>query len=155
MRRRLTIVSLLAAAPFATGAMSPALAQGDMTTLCQTLATAYSAAVETGNPAKVQALFAANAVVVTPEGIIQGQQAVAKWIEGGIKPGVHEVVTARTGGMAGGMLMCSGDWQFTLAPGGPVPQIGGHYGATETKEGVISMLTTNYPPPPMLAPNKP
>lgn len=149
--RHLLVQSILAAGAVAAVA-PPALAQGDATAVCQATGAAYVAAVATGDPAKVAARFAADGVLTAPEGIFQGPQAVTAWNAAFVKPGVKQTDAQKSARQVGGVLLCSGDYTVTFAPGGPMREVSGHYTKVLTKSGNewrLETLAINYTPPPM------
>lgn len=147
------VFALLALSP--AGAGAPAFAQGDATSICRSFGDAYSAAAVSGDPAKVEALFAADGEWTAPQGIFKGPQALAAYISAFIKPGDGHVDKQVSGRRVGGVVLCSGDFTFTFAPGGPMKAVSGHYAKVLSKSGDgwrIVELTSNYTPPPMPQP---
>jgi ketosteroid isomerase-like protein len=150
---RSTISCFLVVGAIFTGvAGSPALAQDDATATCKAAIRAYEAAVASGAPAKVVARFANDGTLATPFGIFKGRQAITQFYSEPIKPGAKDSDTLTTVQQVGGVVLCSGAYAFTLAPGGPVKESRGYYTKTLTKSGdewLLVNLTWNFAAPPM------
>jgi uncharacterized protein (TIGR02246 family) len=152
MMLRLTVPSLLVAVAIVTGAAGPAAAQNDAEAICNTAISAYVAAVASGDPANVAARFATDGTFNTPQGIFQGRSAIAQYDMGVIKPGAKDSDTLKVARYVDGAVLCSGGFTFTLAPGGPVKEIGGNWTKVLTKSRngwLMADLSINYAPPPM------
>ena len=117
---------------------------------CKTGAAAYEAAVASGDPAKVAARFTADGVLTTPEGIVEGPQAILAFEKADLKPGSKDVDTFKTARMLGNAVVCSGGYTFTVAPGGAANESTGTWTKVLSKSGNdwrLEALTYTYAPP--------
>ena len=119
--------------------------------------TAYSP--NNGDAAGVGALFAEDAVFVTPQGPIFGREAIEKLFEGMFQQGHYsnhlnkdDQGSPHMIGTAGNEVWRTGEWSFTLqGKSGDPLQLKGYWGAINVREGdtwKIRMLTFNVTPPP-------
>jgi ketosteroid isomerase-like protein len=101
-----------------------------------------------GDAAGVAALYTADAIEVTPEGIRTGPAAVKERVEGSFKAGMkHTAITATKCNVEGATRWSAGDWKDDSTQG----PVGGFWTAIETKDGntwKIVNLTYNLTPPP-------
>lgn len=119
---------------------------------CKAAAGAYAAAIASGDPAKIAAQFTADGTLTTPEGIFQGPQAITAYEAAFVKPGVSDEDTFKTARLVGGnMVVCSGGYTFTFAPGGPMKEVSGTWTKVLAKSGNawrLEALAFSYTPPP-------
>ena len=135
-----------------TSIISPASADDSAASVCATTTAAYLEATKSGDAAKVTALFSPDGEWTAPEGNIAGREALTKAMSAFIKPGVDQTDKQLSARLIGGLVMCSGEYVFTFAPGSPMKQVSGLYTKTLAKSGdqwQFVQLTTNYTPPPM------
>jgi ketosteroid isomerase-like protein len=102
-----------------------------------------------GDAAAVAALYTADAIEVTPEGIRVGPAAVKERVEGSFKAGMKKqvVITATKCNVEGATRWSAGDWKNDTTQG----PVGGFWTAIEAKNGdawKIQNLTYNLTPPP-------
>lgn len=103
-----------------------------------------------GDTSAVAALYASDAVEVTPDGIRVGPAAVKERLDGEIKEGWKKdlVIVATKCDSEGAVRWSSGSWKQTSPQGSPV---GGFWTAIEVKDGngwKLQNLTFNLTPPP-------
>ena len=150
--RHLLIPCLLATGAIVAGTAPPARAQNDAMAACKAAAGAYMAAINSGDPAKIAAQYTADGVLTTPEGIFQGPRAIASYEASFVKPGVSDVDTFDAARMIGGnVVVCSGGYTFTFAPGGPMREVRGNWTKVLARSGDgwrLEQLTFNYTPSP-------
>src|ERR1035438_5198662 len=103
----------------------------------------YEAAVASGAPANVAARFTTDGTFNTPKGIFQGRAALAQYNMGRIKPRVKDSDTLEIARYVAGVVLCSGGFTFTLAPGGPMKEIGGNWTKVLTKSGKDVVVDLN------------
>lgn len=150
MSYRLLLCGLLGVVT-ACGIGGTAAAEDVAMTVCSDRATAYDAAMETGDPSKMGPLFLSDAVTVGAYGISEGREAIAATYQGFVKPGVKHGHAVKGGRPLGNVVMCWGEWTFTFAPGSPAKGLAGRYTAIYAKveEGWrIESLSWNLLPPP-------
>jgi ketosteroid isomerase-like protein len=150
--RFITSCLLIAGATVTGVASSPALAQDDPVTICNTAITAFEAAVASGDPAKVAARFTTDGTETTPFGIFQGPQAIAQFNAGSTKPGAKDSDTLKTAQRLGDAVLCTGSNTFTFAPGSPMKDVAGYWTKVLIKiknQWLLTSLTFNITPPPM------
>jgi len=151
--RRLLIPSLLATGAILAGTVGfpVAHAQSDPMAVCRANTAAWAAAVATGDPAKIGALFAPDAVWVAPEGTLQGGQEITRSAEGWLKPGAKHVGTATAARQVGDVVLCSGEATYTFAPGGPAKELKSRWAEVLTRSGNewrIEQVAHTYEPSP-------
>jgi hypothetical protein len=90
-------------------------AADDATAVCNAAMSAYGAAAATGDPAKMAAVYAPNAEVVSPYGFVAGRDALIKMYASFMKPGDKEVDSSTSARMIGDVALCTGGYTFTPA----------------------------------------
>jgi hypothetical protein len=127
---------------------SPALAADDASAACNATNTAYLAAVPTGDPAKMAAVYAPDGEFVTPWGVTSGRDELIKSYASYMKAGDKQTDTLTSLRMIGGVGVCSGSFAFTPASGGAASN--GYYTKVVGKVGgewKILNLTYNFAAP--------
>ena len=131
---------------------APARAQDDAMAACKATGKAYVTAIASGDPAKIAAQFTADGTLTTPEGIFQGRQAITAYEAAFVKPGVSDEDTFKTARQIGGnVIVCSGGYTFSFAPGGPMKEVSGTWTKVLAKSGSewqLEALAFTYTPPP-------
>jgi ketosteroid isomerase-like protein len=153
---------LLALAGLAIGLTAPTLAQQKDTIdsqIAEQVTKKIDEGFNNGDAAGVGALFAEDAVFVTPQGPIFGREAIEKLFEGMFQQGHYsnhlnkdDQGSPHMIGTAGNEVWRTGEWSFTLqGKSGDPLQLKGYWGAINVREGdtwKIRMLTFNVTPPP-------
>jgi ketosteroid isomerase-like protein len=143
--------ALLSVTALVTAIASPAKAQTEAHAVCTAADAAYSTAVASGDARNVAALFTSDGLLGPPEGFFRGPAAIAAFYTA-VKPGATLVATTHTATEVSGVVLCAGDYAFTLAPGSPIKEVAGHFTEVLVKdEGgyKIAQLSTNYTPQPL------
>ena len=101
--RRSIVSCFLATVAIVSSTSLPANAQDDAKVACQAMDATFEAALESGDPAKVVALYTADGEMNAPEGIFQGTEAIAAFAKAFMKPGLKDngVLCSATARMAG------------------------------------------------------
>ena len=89
-------------------------------------------------------------MLTTPEGIVEGPQAILAFEKADLKPGSKDVDTFKTARMLGNAVVCSGGYTFTVAPGGAANESTGTWTKVLSKSGNdwrLEALTYTYAPP--------
>ncbi|MBV8523557.1 MAG: nuclear transport factor 2 family protein [Acetobacteraceae bacterium] len=147
-RNMFSAVTLIAMFLGAVAIAAPGLAADMDVSKCPTNKT-WQDAYNKGDAAAVAALYTADAIEVTPEGIRVGPAAVKERVEGSFKAGMKKqlVITATKCKIEGATRWSVGDWKNDTTEG----PVGGFWTAIETKEGdTWKMLNLTYsvtPPP--------
>ncbi len=118
---------------------------------CQAMDATFEAALESGDLAKVVALYTAAGEMNRPEGMFQGTEKIAAFDKAFIKPGLEDDGALKSTRQVGNVLVCSGDYALTFPPGSPVKEVTGHYIRVLTKSGNgwrLAQLTYTYRPSP-------
>jgi ketosteroid isomerase-like protein len=95
-------------------------AADDAAAICNAAVKAYEAGVASGDPAKLAATYASNGELVSPFGVVAGQDALVKTFASFLKTGDKELETITSSRLVGDVALCSGEWTYTPASGGPV-----------------------------------
>ena len=151
---KITVPSVLVAFAVVARSAAPAPAQEDAKSICNTATAAFEHAFASGDPAKVAARFTADGTETTPFGIFQGRRAIAKFNEPAVKPGAKNVDTQKAARQFGGVVLCSGGYTTTFAPGNPVKTGSGQYTKVLVKSGdewLLADLSFSIAPPPIPA----
>jgi uncharacterized protein (TIGR02246 family) len=83
----------------------PARAADDAAAICKTTAAAYNAAVPTGDPAKMAAVFAPDGEFVTPWGLMAGRDATIKFYASYMKAGDKQTDTFTSSRLIGDVAL--------------------------------------------------
>jgi uncharacterized protein (TIGR02246 family) len=125
----------------------PARAADDAATICKATGSAYNAAVPTGDPAKMAAVFAPDGEVVTPWGLMAGRDAIIKYYASYMKAGDKQTDTFTSSRLIGDIALCTGTFTFAPASGdankGNWTKVAGKAGG----EWKILNLTYNFAAP--------
>jgi hypothetical protein len=125
----------------------PARADDDSKAACNATNNAYLAAVPSGDPAKMAAVYAADGEYVTPWGVAAGRDALIKFYGSFMKPGDKQADTLTSSRSIGDAALCTGEFTFTPASGdaskGYWTKIAGKVGG----EWKILNLTYNFAAP--------
>ncbi len=149
--RRSIVSCFLATVAIVSSTSLPANAQDDAKMACQAMDATFEAALESGDPAKVVALYTADGEMNAPQGIFQGTEAIGAFAKTFMKPGLKDNGVLKSTRQVGNVLVCSGDYTLTFPPGSPVKEVTGHYTRVLTKSGNdwrLAQLTYNYTPSP-------
>jgi uncharacterized protein (TIGR02246 family) len=95
----------------------PTHAAEDAAAVCKTTAGAYNAAVPTGDPAKMAAVYAPDGELVTPWGLMAGRDAIIKYYASYMKAGDKQIDTFTSSRLVGDAALCTGSFSFTPASG--------------------------------------
>jgi uncharacterized protein (TIGR02246 family) len=95
----------------------PARAADDAAAICKTTAGAYNAAVPTGDPAKMAAVYAPDGEFVTPWGVMAGRDAIIKFYASYMKAGDKQTDTFTSSRLIGDVVLCTGSFTFAPASG--------------------------------------
>ncbi len=95
----------------------PARAADDASAGCNATNTAYLAAVPTGDPAKLAAVYAPDGEFVTPWGLMAGRDAIIKYYASYMKAGDKQTDTLTSSRLIGDVALCTGEFTFTPASG--------------------------------------
>jgi hypothetical protein len=124
-----------------------ARAADDASAACNATNTAYLAAVPTGDPAKMAAVYAVDGEYVTPWGVAAGRDALIKLYASFMKPGDKQADTLTSSRSIGDAALCTGEFTFTPASGdaskGYWTKVAGKVGG----EWKILNLTYNFAAP--------
>jgi uncharacterized protein (TIGR02246 family) len=122
-------------------------AANDAVAICKTTAAAYNTAVPTGDPAKMAAVFAPDAELVTPWGLMAGRDAIIKYYASYMKAGDKQIDTFTSSRLIGDIALCTGTFNFAPASGdankGNWTKVAGKVGG----EWKILNLTYNFAAP--------
>jgi uncharacterized protein (TIGR02246 family) len=125
----------------------PARAADDASAACNATNTAYLAAVPTGDPAKMAAVYAPDGEFVTPWGVTSGRDELIKFYASFMKPGDKQTDTLTSLRMIGTVALCTGSFAFVPASGdaskGNWTKVAGKVGG----EWKILNLTYNFAAP--------
>ena len=88
----------------------PARAADDASAGCNATNTAYLAAVPTGDPAKLAAVYAPDGEFVTPWGLMAGRDAIIKYYASYMKAGDKQTDTLTSSRLIGDVALCTGDF---------------------------------------------
>ncbi len=125
--------------------------------VCRANTEAWVAAVATGDPARIGALFSAEAVWVSEEGLFRGPQEITRFVEAWLQPGAKHVAAITAAREVGDVVLCSGETTFTFAPGSPIAakEVKNRWGEALTRSGdgwLTEQLTTSHGEPIPLPP---
>src|ERR1700751_5321444 len=95
----------------------PARAADVAAAICKTTAAAYNAAVPTGDPAKMAAVFAPDGELVTPWGVMAGRDAVIKYYASYMKAGDKQIDAFTSSRLIGDVALCTGTFNFAPVSG--------------------------------------
>jgi uncharacterized protein (TIGR02246 family) len=126
----------------------PASAADDAAAICKTTAAAYNAAVPTGDPAKMAAVFAPDGEFVTPWGLMAGRNAITKYYASYMKAGDKQIDSFTSSRLIGDVALCTGTFNFEPASGGAASK--GNWTKVSGKVGgewKILNLTANFAAP--------
>ena len=116
----------------------------------QAVVDAYNRATKNKDSAALGTLYADDAFLVTPEGVVSGRIAIEKFSEEGFKVFDEEAKLDRAEMLGKGVRVRSGTWAGVFrGQKGPVP-LKGHWSTTDVFEGgkwKIRMETFNTTPP--------
>jgi uncharacterized protein (TIGR02246 family) len=123
-------------------------AADDSKAACDATNNAYLAAVPSGDPAKMAAVYAPEGEYVTPWGVVAGRDALIKFYASFIKPGDKQTDTLTSLRMIGDVALCTGSFTFSPASGeaaskGNWTKVAGKVGG----EWKILNLTYNFAAP--------
>ena len=125
----------------------PARAADDAAAGCNATNNAYLAAVPTGDPAKMAAVFAPDGEFVTPWGNMAGRDAIIKYYASYMKAGDKQTDTLTSSRLIGEVALCTGTFTFAPASGdatkGNWTKVAGKVGG----EWKILNLTFNFTAP--------
>ena len=125
----------------------PARAADDAAAGCNATNTAYLAAVPTGDPAKLAAVYAPDGEFVTPWGLMAGRDAIIKYYASYMKAGDKQTDTLTSSRLIGDVALCTGTFNFAPASGdaskGNWTKVAGKVGG----EWKILNLTFNFMAP--------
>jgi len=129
----------------------PALAQPSVTPAdvarCQDVQNLFVAARSREDVDGMAALFAKDAVRVTPDGVFLGRDAIRGNLQSLVTAGLHGFTTQRTvARLQGGVLLDAGEWHAMLGD----RQLHGYYSALLSCDGSQPLMleeTTNVAPP--------
>jgi ketosteroid isomerase-like protein len=103
--------------------------------ICNAVANAFDAAVVSGDPINVGATYTPDGEFVTPFGVVDGPEAIARAEASGVKPGAKAVQTVLRSRMIGDMALCIGEFTFTYATGVPGAELKGYWTRLVRKVG--------------------
>jgi hypothetical protein len=110
-------------------------AADDPTTICDAVVDAFDAAVASGDPVNVGATYTPGGEFVTPFGVVDGPEAIARAEASGVKPGAKAVQTVVRSRMIGDRALCIGEFTFTYATGVPGAELRGYWTRLVRKVG--------------------
>jgi ketosteroid isomerase-like protein len=116
-RKPITSLCLVGTSAFVGG---PANAADDATTICKAAVSAYEDGIASGDPVKLASTYAQDGELVSPFGVVSGHDALVKTFASFLKPGDKELETITSSRVVGDVALCSGDWTYTPASGGPM-----------------------------------
>lgn len=155
---RMMFVASIAAITLTCGAANAA---DDAKKIAQDLTDKWVAAYNSGNAKGVAALYTKDALfsATATNGILKGPDAIAKYLEGGIKQGFKISVVIREARMEpNGAVTGAGEYTFTGSGETEGKKISGYYGTADVKSGKdwkIFLHFSNIPAPaPATAPAK-
>jgi hypothetical protein len=96
----------------------PAHAIDDAAAMCNAAISAFGAGTTSGDPIKMAAVYAPDGELVSPYGIVAGQDALVKTYASFMKSGDKDVDTLTSSRMIGDVALCTGGFTFTPASGG-------------------------------------
>jgi ketosteroid isomerase-like protein len=92
-------------------------ANDDAAAICKAAASAFEAAVASGNPYKLAATYAPDGEVVNLAGILSGPDEIAAVESTSVTPGAKATQNVLSSRMVGDVALCSGQYTFTFASG--------------------------------------
>jgi ketosteroid isomerase-like protein len=95
----------------------PTHAAEDAAAVCNAAVSAYAAAAESGDPAKMAAVFAPDGEAVSPYGLLAGHDTLVRFYSSFMKPGDKDVITVTSARVIGDVGLCTGGVTFKPASG--------------------------------------
>jgi len=110
-------------------------AADDAAAICGAVVNAFEAALANGDPVSVGAAYAPSGQFVTPFGVVEGPEAIARAEASAVKPGANVIQTVLRSRMIGDAALCIGHFTFTYAPGSQVAELRGYWTRVVRKIG--------------------
>ena len=117
----------------------PALAADDAATICKAKAALSNAAVPTGDPAKMAAVFTPDGEVVTPWGLMAGRDAIIKYYASYMKAGDKQTDTFTSSRLIGDIALCTGTFSSRRPRATPTRAIGRKWRERRAASGRFSI----------------